>query len=131
MRGNLKALPEEPQYVEAKLSCIEFQETKKLLFQVKTLVTSFGLPCILAFKSGLGFMKPAIFRHSRKLNWEHGWRSPWNRMSLRTRRHDSVVWDEGEVINAFLKALVCVIFINRPSCVKIAFCPRVYPSSFV
>ena len=38
MRGNLKAVPEEPQYVEAKLSCTEFQEAKKLLFQVNTFV---------------------------------------------------------------------------------------------
>merc|ERR550517_660385 len=33
LRGNLKSIPEGPQYVEAKLSCTEFQEAKKLLFQ--------------------------------------------------------------------------------------------------
>ena len=38
MRTNLKDIPEEPQYVEAKLSSAEFQEAKKFLFQVNLLV---------------------------------------------------------------------------------------------
>ena len=38
----MKAVSPEPQYVEAKLSCTEFQEAKKLLFQVKIFVASFG-----------------------------------------------------------------------------------------
>ena len=65
MRGNLKSVPEEPQYVEAKLSCTEFQEAKKLLFQVKTFLTSVswaflyqagGLPDEHVFKGGLGLL---------------------------------------------------------------------------
>ena len=35
MRSNLKQTSEDPHYVEAKLSCIEFQEAKKLLFEVE------------------------------------------------------------------------------------------------
>ena len=35
MRCNLKQTSENPHYVEAKLSCIEFQEAKELLFQVE------------------------------------------------------------------------------------------------
>ena len=61
MRGNLKSIPEEPQYVEAKLSCTEFQEAKKVLFQVKTFVTSFG-SCIKLVDSQMNI-------HSR-VSWD-------------------------------------------------------------
>ena len=43
MRSNLKQTSEDPHYVEAKLSCIEFQEAKKLLFQVEIRVIEFQL----------------------------------------------------------------------------------------
>ena len=43
MRSNLKQTSEDPHYVEAKLSCIEFQEAKKLLFQVEIQVIEFKL----------------------------------------------------------------------------------------
>ena len=41
MRSNLKQTSEDPHYVEAKLSCIEFQEAKKLLFQVEIQLIEF------------------------------------------------------------------------------------------
>ena len=95
MRGNLKSVPEEPQYVEAKLSCTEFQEAKKLLFQVKTFLTSVSWPFL--YQAGRlpawDFMKLTIFRLSKKLNWEHGWRSLWSRMSLRPKRNEFVKKD--------------------------------------
>ena len=100
MRGNLKSVPEEPQYVEAKLSCTEFQEAKKLLFQVKTFLTSVSWPFKLVdFQMSMysrvawDFMKLTIFRLSKKLNWEHGWRSLWSRMSLRPKRNEFVKKD--------------------------------------
>ena len=43
MRSNLKQTSEDPHYVEAKLSCIEFQEAKKLLFQVEIQFIEFKL----------------------------------------------------------------------------------------
>ena len=54
MRGNLKAVSQEPQYVEAKLSCTEFQEAKKLLFQVKIFVASFGWKKIQMYTQSRG-----------------------------------------------------------------------------
>ena len=75
MRGNLKSVPEEPQYVEAKLSCTEFQEAKKLLFQVKTFVTSVSWPFMYqagrlpdehVFKGGLGLYETDYFQAFKK-----------------------------------------------------------------
>ena len=71
MRSNLKQTSEDPHYVEAKLSCIEFQEAKKLLFEVEHQAR----PIMIFYQSR--------FRHLRKLNWEFGWRSRWSRTNLK------------------------------------------------
>ena len=86
MRSNLKQTSEDPHYVEAKLSCIEFQEAKKLLFQVEIQLIEFKLQhqarLIMTFYQ-------SHFRHLRKLNWEFGWRSRWSRTNLKpTQRTD-------------------------------------------
>ena len=87
MRSNLKQTSEDPHYVEAKFSCIEFQEAKKLLFQVGILVIEFKLqhqarPFMIFSKSH--------FRHLRKLNWECGWRSRWSRTNLKSTRRTNL-----------------------------------------
>ena len=83
MRSNLKQTSEDPHYVEAKLSCIEFQEAKKLLFQVELQIIEFKLQ-----HQAMPIMTFSLsnFRHLRKLNWECGWRSRWSRTNLKSTR---------------------------------------------
>ena len=86
MRSNLKQTSEDPHYVEVKLSCIEFQEAKKLLFQVEIQVIEFKLQQarpIMTFSQ-------SHFRHLRKLNWEFGWRSRWSRTNSKSTRKTSL-----------------------------------------
>ena len=92
MRSNLKQTSEDPHYVEAKLSCIEFQEAKKLLFQVELQIIEFKLQ-----HQAMPIMTFSLsnFRHLRKLNWEFGWRSRWSRTNLkltqRTNLRDDLI----------------------------------------